>query len=545
MNLKTTPITNEDEAIVANTLDPYTGDWTFAEASHLLRRTTFGCTPTQVEEAVELGLESTLDLLFSDLPMPAPPINYNFNDDPNVPIGETWVNAAYINSPGVINYRSRSLVGWHVQLMLEEGISIREKLTLFWHNHFAIANVNDPKFIYRYISLIRENTWGNFREFVKKMTIEPAMLRFLNGNQNTKESPNENFARELLELYTIGKGPLTGPGDYTNYTEDDVREVAKALTGWRDAGYLSPLSEIEVSSFFRPVRHDASTKQLSHRFGEAVISNSGDQEYKNVVDVICQQPEVARFICRKLYRWFIYYQIDDTVEANIIEPLAQILIDNDFEIKPTLKILLGSEHFFDILNRGPMIKNPYDFSLGLFKQNAISLPIEDLTTYYDFSILLYSYIATMEMDYFSPPSVSGWKAYYQEPAYYRVWINSSTLRPRMLLTDVFATIGFRLPRQSNTMKVDVFEMIEQIERAYDPNEMIKELAARFFPQPLAEDQLTNLKEVLIPGLPDFEWTVEYNLYLEDPNNNEIRASVESKLRTLLQHMLSMPEYYLS
>jgi uncharacterized protein (DUF1800 family) len=527
-----------------NTLTPYVGVWTSAEANHLLRRTTFGCNAEQVQEVVDLGLQVSLNRLFSEQPRPDPPLNYSYPDDPYVAIGDTWVDAPYVNRQQVRNHRNRSLAGWQVLTILEEGISIREKLTLFWNNHFSVANVNDPKFIYRYISLLRENAWGNARDLIKAIIIDPAMLRFLNGNQNAAASPNENFARELLELYTIGKGPLAGPEDYTNYTEDDVREIARALTGWRDRGYLSATEEVSVGAIFRPGRHDQGNKQLSHRFNDQVITNAGDQEYKTVVDIIFQQREVARFLCRKLYRWFVYYEIDQTTEENIIEPLAQHLIDHDFEIKPALMLLLGSQHFFDVLNRGPMIKNPYDFSLGLFKQNKVALPKDNLRVYYDFAVQLYGFIATMDMAYFTPPSVAGWKAYYQEPVYYRIWINSSTLRPRMLLTDVFATVGFRLPG-NNRIQIDVFEMVAQLSQPNDPNVLIQELAERFYPQPLIEEQRTGLKEILIPGLPDFEWTVEYNLFLEDPGNNEIRASVELKLRTLLQKMLSLPEYYLS
>lgn len=525
-------------------LSPYSGDWTFAEANHLLRRTTFGCTPEQIQQSVELGLAESLNLLFSDQVLPDPPVNFFSQKDPYVAIGETWIDAPYINEPEVRNYRRRSLVGWQVHTLLEEGVSIREKLTLFWNNHFAVANVNDPKYVYRYISLLRSEAWGNFRELVKAMIIDPAMLRFLNGNQNAAASPNENFARELLELFTIGKGPSAGPGDYTHYTEDDVREIARALTGWRDRGYFTSSEDIAVQAVFRPFRHDQGEKQLSHRFDNTMISNKGEEEYKTVVDIIFQQREVARFICRKLYRWFVYYEIDETIEDAIIEPLAQTLIDHEYEIKPTLKVLLSSQHFFDALNRGPMIKNPYDFALGLFKQNKITVPKDNLKFYYDFGVQLYGFIGSMEMEYFAPPSVAGWKAYYQEPVFYRIWINSSTLRPRMLLTDVFATVGFRLPG-NRQLQIDVFDMVAQLSQPGDPNVLIQELADRFYPQSITEEQLTGLKEILIPGLPDFEWTVEYNLYLEDPSNNEIRASVELKLRTLLRKMFSLPEYYLS
>lgn len=533
----------ENAPEILSGLAPYRGEWTFTQAAHLLRRTTFGASARQIEQAAADGMEATINTLFAEMELPDPPINYRFGDDPNVAIGETWIEAPYIPDGNVLGYRRQSLAAWQLKTMMEEPISIREKLTLFWHNHYAVANVNDPKFLYQHVTLLRRFAWGNFKELTKRMIIDPAMLRFLNGNQNTKESPNENFARELLELYTIGKGPLAGPGDYTNYTEQDVREIARALTGWRDSGYLTPIPDIQVGAFYRPFRHDSTTKYLSHRFDDAIISNQGDQEYKAVVDIIFQQREVARFISRKLYRWFVYYKISDQVEADVIEPMADILVENGFEIKPALQALLRSEHFYDALNIGPYIKNPYDFSINLFRQNEVELSL-NLYSGYEFYFRLFGFIGLMEMAYFNPPSVAGWKAYHQEPAYYRMWINSSTLRPRMLLTDVFSTTGFQFGNNPRIV-IDILEMVSRLDSPADPNALILDLAKLYFPQPLTEKQLASLKEVLIPGLPDFEWTVEYNEYLSHPDDQNLKASVEAKLRALLRTMLSMPEYYLS
>ncbi len=524
-------------------LEPYAGNWGFSQAAHLLRRTTFGASKTEIEAFVDAGLELSIQSLFTERALPDPPVNYNYSEDPNVAIGATWVNAPYILNPHVLNYRNRSLRAWQVKTMLEEPISIREKLTLFWHNHFAVSNIADPKFLYKHITLLRDNAWGNFKDLVKAIIIDPAMLRFLNGNQNTKESPNENFARELLELFTIGKGPLAGPGDYTTYTEADVRAISRALTGWRDIGYFSLLEEVEIGAVYRPFRHDTSQKQLSQRFGNAVIDNGNDTEYQQVVDLIFQQPAVAHFIARKLYRWFVYYQIDEQTEANVIQPMANLLIQQNYEIRPALEALLKSQHFYDMLNIGPMIKNPYDFSIGLFRQNKLPLPTEEKALY-DICLVLFGYINLMEMEYFAPPSVAGWKAYYQEPAFYRIWINSSTLRPRMAMTDVFATVGFRLPNTPN-LQIDVFKLLEQISLPQDPNVLIQELTELYFPLPISQTQINNLKEVLIPGLPDFEWTVEYNLYLDNPEDQATKGAVEIKLRTLLRTILNMPEFYLS
>ena len=183
-------------------LEPFAGEWTFEQAAHLLRRATFGPSVDHIKEAVANGLDATIEQLFADLDLPAPPINFDEEEDPHVPIGQTWITAPYNDNKNVKPYRWRSFRAWIVMNIVEEGISIREKMTLFWHNHFAVNNVNDPRFIYRYFNLLRSNAWGNFKDLVKDMTIEPAMLRFLNGNQNTESAPNENYARELLELFT-------------------------------------------------------------------------------------------------------------------------------------------------------------------------------------------------------------------------------------------------------------------------------------------------------------------------------------------------------
>lgn len=474
--------------------------------------------------------------------MPPPPVNYFFQEDSNVPIGETWIDAPYSADVNYRGYRNASLRGWTFGLMIEEGMSIREKLTLFWHNHFATSNVNDPKFIYRHISLLRSFAWGNFRQLIKEITIDPTILRFLNGNQNTAAAPNENYAREVLELYTIGKGELAGPGDYTNYTEDDVVQIARILTGWRDRGFNAINPAIEIEAIFQPFRHDTGDKQLSHRFDNIVISNMGQDEYSHLIDIIFQKAEVARFICRKLYRWFVYYTIDDNAEVNVIEPMAQMLIENDFEIKPALQALLRSEHFFDMLNVGPMIKNPLDFIFSAIKQLEVEFPIE-LGPKYNTWFRLFRGTSLLQMEYYNPPNVAGWKAFYQEPQFYRIWINASTLPVRMEITDLLATTGFNFG--GFRLKIDVLNFISTIDNSLDPNAVIEEFAKILFPQPITDTQKATLKEVLIPGLPDYEWTVEYSNYLSDPDNSDLAEAIENKLRGLIQVMLSMPEFYLS
>ncbi len=526
------------------TLSAYTGEWGYAQAAHLLRRAMFGPTHAQIKEALGKGLAATVNQLLATLPMPEPPVNPSFQNDPVVPVGATWINAPYSAEVNVRGYRNQSLRAWTLGLILTEGFSIREKMTLFWHNHFAInlTNVNDPKFLYKYATTLRTYALGNFRALVKAITIDPAMLRFLNGNQNTKNAPNENYARELMELFTLGKGELAGSGDYTTFTEQDVLAMARVLTGWRDRGHYSNNAAVPVESYFLPNQHDTGTKQLSHRFNNIVINNMGDQEYAYLVDVIFQKPEVARFISRKLYRWFVYYEIDDATEQNVIEPMAQLLIDNNYEIKPVVEALLLSEHFFDVLNRGPMIKNPLDFIASVFKQTQTAFPPE-LGRRYNAWFQLFRLSPQMQMEYYNPPDVAGWKAYYQTPSFYRLWINASTLPHRMELTDALAGAGYNFG--GFRVKINVLELIKTLDDPYDPNEVIRGFTDIFFPQPIEDEQIKALKEVLIPGLPDYEWGVEYTDYEANPNDTQLARSVEAKLQSLLKAMLSMPEFYLS
>ena len=353
-------------------LDPYTGTWGYEQAAHLLRRTTYGPTYSRIKDAEQNGMENVVTQLLTVDPLPAPPLNYDNDEDPNVAIGETWIDAPYLQTSNLQNYRRRSLSGWTMGLMANEGVSITEKMVLFWHNHFVTADINDPKFIYKYITLLRENALGNFKDLVKKVTIDPAMLRYLNGNENSKIAPNENYARELMELFTLGKGELAGPGDYTTYTEDDVVAVAKVLTGWRDVGYFT-LEFNPVDSVFVPNRHDTDPKQLSNRFDDVIINNNNELEYSDLIDIIFQKEEVSKFICRKLYRWFVYYNIEDDVELNVIVPMAQILVDNNFEISPVLEALFRSEHFYDVENYGCMIKNPMDFTMAMINQFEVQI----------------------------------------------------------------------------------------------------------------------------------------------------------------------------
>jgi len=527
-------------------LAPYEGEWTATRAAHLLRRTGYGLLPEEVERISGMDLESAVDLLLEDRPPPPGPINYNFTRDPNVAIGEPWDGQPLVAGINVNGYRNQSLRAWVYQNIRNERLSIRERMTEFLLNHFAIAGGGHGQIRYDYQKLLREFALGNFKELIKRVTVNSAMMIFLNNNQNFAASPNENYARELLELFTVGKGPQIGSGDYTNYTEEDVRALARALTGWRTRNYYNTNPNIRGEVYFDASRHDISDKQLSYHFNNDVIADGGAEEYKAVVDRIFQQPAVALYLCRKLYRHFVYYKIDETEENQVINEMARIFVENDFEIRPVLRALFLSEHFFDTDNQGPMIKNPLQLVGGLMRtfnhdHDIGTFPFDQVRRLY---IYYYYRAAVMDMDYFNPPSVAGWEAYYQTPAFSRIWINSSTLQERTRFTRTMTSANGVNVGEGVRARYDYLGWIKQIPGATDPNDLISGLTFYLLPRPLTDGQLANLKEVLIPGLPDFEWTVEYAAHLADPDEGDIAASVEAKLRALFLAIFSLAEFQL-
>jgi len=523
----------------------YTGIWGYDQAKHLLKRAMFGPTHEQIKQAVQDGLDGTLNKLFQATIEPAPPINYNFTDDPATPLGQSWVNSPFnFQIKGLDDSRRISLASWQMGLILGEGVSIKEKMTLFWYNHFVTESIFDSRAIYKNISLYRENALGNFKDFTKKVTVDPAMLRYLNGNLNSKGAPNENYARELLELFTIGKGPIAGPGDYTNYTELDVQEIAKVLTGWID--YTNDTNPTDkITALFIGVNHNTDTKTLSNRFNNAQIPNLGDQEYAKMIDVIFQQSEVARFISRKLYRWFIYYAIDENIEQNIIQPMADLLIQNDYEIQPVIEALLSSEHFFDPEIAGCMIKSPINYTLDVFKMFSLPIPGSgDYVNQYKTWEFIFTVCYILQQGYFVAPSVAGWKPYYQEPSYYQLWINSVTLPIRVRIMDAVTTVGF--PINGVTYKVDVIAMAKKSADPSDADTLIKDFAQYLFPKPISTAQQTFLKTVLLPnGLPDYIWYSLWTQYTASPNDPTKIAPVEQLLRGLLYTMCDFSEFQLS
>ncbi|MGK0365263.1 MAG: hypothetical protein ACI85O_002329, partial [Saprospiraceae bacterium] len=230
-------------------------------------------------------------------------------------------------------------IWWLEQMAGNSEKCLAEKMTLFWHGHFA-CRIKKPNFSYRYLNTIRKNALGNFRSLVKEIAKEPAMLYFLNGTKNRKSKPNENFARELLELFTIGIG---------NYSEKDIQEAARAFTGW------SIDKQKNYTAKFKLKQHDNGVKFF--------FDKKGNLNGEDIIDLILDKRETARFIAAKIFRYFVNKKED----SEIIDRLAKVFYDNDYEILPLIEEIIKSDWFYDSKNLGNKIKSPIELIIGLMK----------------------------------------------------------------------------------------------------------------------------------------------------------------------------------
>lgn len=526
-------------ARVSTGIERYSGPWGFDEIAHLLRRTMFGARKQDIDTLGGMSMDEAVAMLLADSPAPSSPPDYNANNE-----SSSWTTDSFTSSKE--NLYFTYLLSWWIGLMLKQDISVREKMTLFWHNHFVSSNlsVKDARYMYRQNTLFRQFALGNLKELTKAITLDPAMLRYLNGSTNRKGAPNENYARELQELFTIGKGPEIAPGDYTNYTESDIKSAARVLTGWSD-------DAAKITAKFTASSHDTSDKQFSSDYGNRVIKGqTGEEgarrELDDLLGMIYDQDAAARYICRKLYRWFVYYEVDQATEASMIGPLAEILRNNSFEIKPVLDALFRSAHFHDPANRGCLIKTPLDLVIGTIRFYTIPniVPPELNKSNWAWRTLRRT-AATMQMDLMNHPNVAGWPAYWQEPTYHELWINADTLQKRIKFTDDLTVNGLQLDEAYGKEYIDPLEVESLVSDPSDPDVIIGELTRLLFPMAISDAQKQILKGVLLPGLPDYEWAVEWSDYRNDPTNEGKRKSVADKLRALLNFMHRMAEYQLS
>jgi uncharacterized protein (DUF1800 family) len=460
-----------------------------------------------------------------------------------VPDGETWINAPYNNE--YEGRRITSLKSWLIKNIINQEATLSEKMLLFWHNLLATQSwgIFIAKTSYQYFELLRRNSFGNFKTMIKEITLDPAMLVYLNGTRNQKEAPDENYARELQELFCIGKGPNSG------YTEGDVQAAARVLTGYM-INWEQVNSEGPVGSVFIEQRHDTSDKQFSEFYGNRIITGrsgeEGQQELDELLDMIFDNNETAMYLSRRLYQFFVYSEIDAEAEQNVIAPLADIIRANDYEVMPALRTLLQSEHFFDQANQGAMIKSPVDHLLGLWRTLDVPSPNpgDARLEYLTHRSMIWN-MANKGLEIADPPSVSGWPAYYQAPQYDKAWITTDTISSRATTSDSLVFWGFWVTRDIQ-IPADLLSFVGSLDLPADPNQLLTDLSDLFLGMPLADQELDQLKTILLSGQrADHYWTDAWNDYVNNPSNGVFRSTVETRLKSLFQRLLQRGEFQLS
>ncbi|MBK8954753.1 MAG: DUF1800 domain-containing protein [Saprospiraceae bacterium] len=530
-------------------LDPYSGPWTSREATHLLRRLCFGVKLPDIQLSVNKGLSKSLDDLLTVDAIPSPPLNVyavSANDDPDVPFGKTFINAP-INAnlpPQYYQARIDTLKAWWVGNLIRQNTNITEKMTLFWHNHFAIEfqTVQFAQANYQYYKLLRENCLGNFKDLAKVITLNPAMLFYLNGYLNSKNAPDENYARELQELFTVGKGPDS------KYTEDDVKAAARILTGYR----INPLV-MPMTYYFDFTQHDTFNKQFSAFYNNRVITGKfltqGEQELNELIDMLFANRETARHICRKIYRFFVYYEIDDFVETNVIQPLADVLILNNFNIKPTLQKLFSSQHFFDVANLNCVIKNPLDYAVGICREFSVKFPehIDDdsLKQQYVSWGAVFALSSYQGLNIGEPPLVAGWQAWYQQPQYHEIWINADSMANKNRIAEnITSPNGIEF--LGINLKIDPTVLTAQLPNPFSADQLVRDAVTVLYNYPISDASYNYFKNNLVSGFPnETYWTDAWDRFITNPTDPVARNAVETRLSALYREILSQAEYHLS
>ncbi|WP_422362424.1 DUF1800 domain-containing protein [Reichenbachiella sp.] len=571
-------------------------------AAHLLRRATFGATKAQIDQVAAMTASEAMDLLFITVGLP----------DPELPIdlatGEEWITTPRTDANTSDRGLNAYLKSWHFGQLLALGVAdnqalsyaTREKVTFLLHTIFTTleSKVANSTSIYYQNALFRKFSFDdngdsdfNFKTLSKKVCVENAMLRFLDGDSNVLGSPNENFGREFLELFSIGRGlegslsPLPAPGDYFNYTEQDVQAAALVFSGFNiDDTYSNIDEDTElprgvVRGGTIASSHDNSTKQFSYRFNDATVTPDPDllqggspteesalDEIDQLVEMIYDvSDEAARNICRKIYRFYVYYDIDQTLDDDIIDNLTQTFINGGYKIQPVLMDLFQSEHFYedgagtDNDHFGSIIKSPMDLTLGTLKMMEVTIPdyATDLENYYTFMGNIQQSMNSQGMVYYEPPEVAGYPAYHQFPVFNRSWISTNYLAERYQFAQQL--VDNMNADEPGGVGVDVVQFVKDnfSSVAADANDLIIELCRYFLPM---NDNLTfdaagdDSSEITAERLNYFLMAFLYSPQIDaDPEgswnfrwtNLEDGEVVETQLKNLFNAILQSPEYQLS
>jgi uncharacterized protein (DUF1800 family) len=525
-----------------------------------LRRANFVYTKTLINQYALLTPNQALNLLLTTNPIT---VQYPYDPLPTTAPDGFWTESTALASSFTGQARKGVIVGGWWWYNAINSPNLKYKLSHFLSTCFTveISGSGTPTEFYDYIRLLLFYSYGNYKTLAKKMTLNNSMLTYLNNTTNSKTAPNENYAREFLELFTIGKGPQIGIGNYTNYTEADIVQAARVLTGFRRVSarnVIDPDTNLPKGyNLFS--QHHTSPKTFSSAFNNTVIAASTtdvgmDTELNDFVNMVFNQQATAKNICRKLYIYFVKGTISAEVETDIITPLAQDFYNNGYEIAPIIRKLLESQHFYDLDDSdatnetiGGIIKSPLQqiSEVCTYLQATISNPNTNAYDYYYKFWNLFvnnSFLTGANMILFDPENVAGHPAYYQAPGFDKNWISASTLIARYRLGESLLDGNNRISGNATIItKINISTVIKTsniISVANDPYILTSELCNALFAQNPDTNRVNYfMNSFLLQGLATFYWTNAWDDFIA----TGVNTVVESRLKLLVTNILRAPE----
>lgn len=541
-------------------------------AAHLLRRTTFQITKARIDAFALKTADQAVDelLVFPAPVLPAGPRSFANNMDwlTEVPFTNTHGGLSGMEKRNAVN-------DWWLYELFSDT-SMQGRLSIWLRTIWVNGILSNGVIGFNYLRLVRYMAKGNLKVLAHKMTRDMNMSYYLNNRDNIASNPNENYAREFLELFTILKGPQIGPADYTNYTEADITQTARVFTGYTAFTFnISYYNNFDPDTGFLQgtknyIHHDSGNKTFSAAFGNQVITGAVDEadmdrELDDFLNMIFGQLETARAYCRKLYRFFVSDIIDTEIETDIIQPLAIQLHADNYELENTLKLLFKSIHFYDdddssnldeivggkirspmmlhlqvmsLLEMGPLIPDPFTDTLEFYNR------------FWDKSFWHNTYL--MGQNWY-PDNVDGYAGYYKTPNYSKNWFNSTTVAARYLLVrkllegkrinsnyflstgttfqpdlPVLVATNYTTPENADVLVIQILEtMLPEMPDGYTtPGDVSK--------------RYNYFREALLGGLSTTNWLFEWqNAQAGDPN---AQASVDVALDRLFEIVMSSPEF---
>ena len=489
--------------------------WNDETAAHLLNRARFGATPAEIDSARKKGLVAMVREFVDvradagNVPPPA------WAKPRNIRAARTALKAAKERGE---NFRETArqfrvmegdeildLRRWWLERMMNSPAPLLEKMTLFWHGHFAtsVQKVKDGYWMWLQNDTLRRNALGNFATLVKAISRDPAMMIYLDLQQNREAHPNENWARELMELFTVGIG---------NYSEDDIRAAARAFTGYR--------IDMTTQQFrFARMEQDLGTKKF--------MGHTGPLNGDNVIDILVRQPACSRFISRKLWRFFV----EDEPSQEIVDAIASRIRAHNFEMRPVLREIFSSAEFYSDRAMGTQIKSPLQYIVQTSKLLETQLPSP---------IVVQNAMRQMGQILFAPPNVKGWDGG-------KDWITTSTLLFRYNFANYLISGDAMLPAgQAARAKPQDAGLRQSVQRRQLAQQIKREPidVSKFVPDPL-RDKPRQLVELLSGRF--FRTRLaekEINTFVQFLESRKLDTS-DATMRELVHLMMSTPQFQLA